>query len=187
MQEEINLYVEAAEEAMQKAIAHTESAFSKIRAGKASPLMVKGVMVEYYGALTPLDQVANVTAPDARTIAIKPWEKGVINNIERAIINGDTGFNPQNDGETIRINVPALTEDRRKDLVKQAKGEAENGKVGLRGARQSANADLKQLQKDGAPEDAIKDAETTVQTLTDTYSKKIDAIFSKKEEEIMTL
>jgi ribosome recycling factor len=187
MEEEISLYIDAAEEAMQKAIAHTENAFSKIRAGKASPLMVKGVMVEYYGSLTPLDQVANITAPDARTIAIKPWEKNVLHDIERAIINSDTGLNPQNDGETIRINVPALTEDRRKDLVKQAKSEVENGKVGLRGARQTTNTELKQLQKDGAPEDAIKDAEAKVQALTDTYSKKINQIFSIKEEEIMTI
>ncbi len=187
MQEEINLFLEDAEDSMKKAIAHTENEFTKIRAGKASPVMLKGVMVEYYGAMTPLDQVANVSAPDARTIAVKPWEKSVLNDIERAIINGDTGFNPMNDGETIRINVPALTEDRRRDLVKQAKAESENGKVGIRATRQSTNNELKKLQKEGAPEDAVKAAEEEVQNLTDKYSKLIDDILKKKEDEIMTI
>ena len=187
MEEEISFYLEDAEASMKKAVTHTESEFTKIRAGKANPVMLKGVMVEYYGSMTPLDQVANVSAPDARTLMVKPWEKGTLNDIERAIINSDLGLNPQNDGETIRMNVPVLTEERRRDLVKQSKGEAENGKVSIRSIRKDVNNELKKLQKDGASEDAIKDAESETQKLTDKYSKVLDDIFNKKEAEIMTI
>ncbi len=187
MEEEISFYLEDAEASMKKAVDHTKGEFAKIRAGKASPLMLKSVMVEYYGNMTPLDQVSNVSAPDARTLMVKPWEKGVLNDIERAIVNSDLGLNPQNDGETIRMNVPVLTEERRRDLVKQSKNEAENGKITLRNIRKDVNTELKKLQKDGASEDTIKDAESTIQDLTNQYAKLIDEVFGKKEIEIMTI
>lgn len=187
MEEEISFYIEDAEASMKKAVTHTLNEFSKIRAGKANPVMLKGMMVEYYGSMSPLDQIANVSAPDARTLMVKPWEKGTLNDIERAIINSDLGLNPQNDGETIRMNVPVLTEERRRDLVKQSKAEAENGKVSIRNIRKETNAELKKLQKDGASEDNIKDAESTIQELTNQYSKNIDEIFAKKDAEIMTI
>ena len=185
--EEIKMYLDECREMMSKAIKHLTGELGKIRAGKASPAMVESVMVEYYGAPTPLNQVASVSSPDARTLFIKPWEKAVIPNIEKAIINSDLGFNPQNDGEQIIINIPQLTEDRRIALVKQAKNECENGKISLRNTRKEINDELKQLQKDGAPEDDIKRAEEKVQALTDQYTKKIDEILSHKETEIMTV
>ena len=187
MEEEISFYLEDAEASMNKAVTHTLNEFAKIRAGKASPIMLKGVVVEYYGSMSPLDQIANVSAPDARTLMIKPWEKGSLNDIERAIINSDLGLNPQNDGETIRINVPVLTEERRRGLVKQSKNEAENGKISLRSIRKETNSELKKLQKEGASEDNIKDAESTIQDLTNKFSKTLDDIFSKKEIEIMKI
>lgn len=185
--EEINFYLDDAKDSMDKAVQHTEKEFLKIRAGKASPQMLMGLMVEYYGSLTPIDQVSSINTPDARTLLIKPWEKGVLNEIEKAIINSDLGLNPQNDGETIRINVPALTEERRKDLVKQSKTEAENGKIRIRNIRKDINNELKKLQKDGASEDEVKIAEDNVQALTGKYSKLIDDIFEKKEQDIMTI
>ncbi|MEQ8241949.1 ribosome recycling factor [Fulvivirga sp.] len=185
--EEIKMYLDECREMMSKAIKHLTGELGKIRAGKASPAMVESVMVEYYGADTPLNQVASVSAPDARTLFIKPWEKSVIQNIEKAIINSGLGFNPQNDGEQVIINIPQLTEDRRIGLVKQAKNECENGKISIRNTRKEINDALKQLQKDGAPEDDIKRAEDKVQALTDEYTKKIDDILSHKEAEIMTV
>jgi len=185
--EEINFYLDDAKESMAKAVQHTEKEFLKIRAGKANPQMLMGLMVEYYGSMTPIDQVSSINTPDARTLLIKPWEKGVLPEIEKSIINSDLGLNPQNDGETIRINVPALTEERRKELVKQSKGEAENGKITIRNIRKDTNNELKKLQKDGASEDEIKSAEDTVQDLTNQYSKLMDTIFEKKEVEIMTI
>ena len=187
MEEEISFYLEDAEASMNKAVTHTLNEFAKIRAGKASPIMLKGVVVEYYGSMSPLDQIANVSAPDARTLMVKPWEKGSLNDIERAIMNSDLGLNPQNDGETIRINVPVLTEERRRGLVKQSKNEAENGKISLRSIRKETNSELKKLQKEGASEDDIKDAESTIQELINKFSKTLDEIFSKKEIEIMTI
>ena len=185
--EEIEMYLDEAKSLMDKAVDHVVVALSKIRAGKASPSMLDSLMVEYYGSATPLNQVASITTPDARTIMIKPWEKTVIPDIERAIINSDLGFNPQNDGEQIIINVPQLTEERRTALVKQAKAEGEHGKVSIRNARKETNDGLKQLLKDGASEDEIKRAEDNVQSITDEYSKKIDSLLSKKEDEIMTV
>ncbi len=187
MEEEIQMYLDEAEELMGKAIVHLNQELLKIRAGKASPNMLDSLKVEYYGAPTPLSQMASVSTPDARTIMIKPWEKSVLPDIERAIINSDLGLNPQNDGEQIIINVPQLTEERRTALVKQAKGEGEKGKVSIRNARKEVNDGLKQLQKDGASEDEIKRAEDNVQSLTDAHSKKIDEILAKKETEIMTV
>ncbi|MFK7899949.1 MAG: ribosome recycling factor [Cyclobacteriaceae bacterium] len=185
--EEIELYLDEAKELMTKAISRAESEFAKIRAGKASPAMLTGLMVDYYGSMTPLDQVASVNSPDARSLLIKPWEKSVLGEIEKSIMNSDLGLNPQNDGETIRINIPALTEERRKDLVKQAKGEGENAKVSVRNIRKDINNQLKKLVKEGASEDQVKSAEDTVQKLTDTYSKTIDELLVKKEADIMTI
>jgi len=181
------MYLEDAEEMMSKSIHHLSEALSKIRAGKASPAMLGGVMVEYYGNMTPLTQVASISSPDARTLMIKPWEKPMIQEIERAIMNGDLGLNPQSDGEQVIINIPALTEDRRVQLVKQAKNEGEHGKISIRNARKDTNDGLKKLKTDGASEDAIKDAEDSVQKLTDSFTKKIDDLLSKKELDIMTI
>lgn len=183
--EEIEIYLETAEEMMQKAIQHTKNEFSKIRAGKAMPSMVDGVEVEYYGNNTPLHQVAGITTPDARTISIKPWEKNMLQEIERAIINSGLGFNPQNDGEQIRINIPPLTEERRLQLMKQVKTEAENGKISIRNARKETNDSLKKI--DGVSEDLIKNAEEDVQKLTDKYTSQIDNLVDVKEKDIMTV
>lgn len=183
--EEISIYLETAEEMMEKAIQHTKSEFAKIRAGKAMPSMLDGIDVEYYGNMTPLNQVAGVTTPDARTLSIKPWEKTMLQEIERAIINSGLGFNPQNDGEQIRINIPPLTEERRLQLMKQVKAEAENGKISIRNARKETNDSLKKL--DGVSEDLLKDAEGDVQKLTDQFTAKIDALVDSKEKDIMTV
>jgi len=183
--EEIEIYLSTAEEMMERSIYHTRSEFSKIRAGKATPGMVEGIEVEYYGNITPLNQVAGVTTPDVRTISIKPWEKNMLQEIERAIINSGLGLNPQNDGEQIRINIPALTEERRLQLMKQVRAEAENGKVSIRNTRKDTNDSLKKLE--GISEDLIKDAENNVQKLTDTYTAKIDALVDAKEKDIMTI
>lgn len=185
--EEIEMYLDEARELMGNAISHLNQELLKIRAGKASPNMLDSLMVEYYGSPTPLSQMASVSTPDARTIMIKPWEKSVLSNIERAIINSDLGLNPQSDGEQVIINVPQLTEERRTALVKQAKAEGEQGKVSVRNARKDVNDGLKQLLKDGASEDEIKRAEDQVQALTDQHTKKIDDILAKKETEIMTV
>ena len=157
--EEIEIYLDTAKEMMEKAVSHAKVELAKIRAGKAMPSMLDGLMVVYYGAPTPINQVASVSTPDARTIFIKPWEKSIIGEIEKAIINSDLGFNPQNDGENIIINVPQLTEERRVQLGKQAKGVTEDGKVSVRNARKEANDELKRLLKEGVSEDAIKAAE----------------------------
>ena len=185
--EEIDLVLEEAKELMEKAIQHTKSNLQKIRAGKASPAMLDGLMVDYYGNDTPINQVASISTPDARSIIIKPWEKNIIGEIERAIINSDLGFTPQNDGEIVRINIPPLTEERRVSLTKQAKNEAEDGKISIRNARKDANDQLKQLQKDGISEDDVKRGEDKVQSLPNDFSKKIDEILEHKEKEIMTV
>ncbi|MFD2202283.1 ribosome recycling factor [Shivajiella indica] len=185
--EEIQLYLDEAKEMMQKAVNHTASELVKIRAGKAMPNLLDGIMVAYYGAPTPLQQVASVTTPDARTLTIKPWERNLISEIERSIINSDLGLAPQNNGEVIILTIPPLTEERRKNLVKQAKQECESGKVSIRTIRKDTNDSLRKLQKEGASEDEIKRAEDTVQKLTDQYSSKVDDLLVKKEAEIMTV
>jgi ribosome recycling factor len=185
--EEIKMYLDDAKDSMQKTLKHTEGELSKIRAGKAMPSMLHGITVEYYGVATPLEQVASVNSQDARTLVIKPWEKKMIPEIEKAVRDANLGLNPQNDSDVIRINVPPLTEERRKGLVKQVKAEAEAGKVKVRNIRKETNEELKTLLKDGAPEDAIKKAEENVQTLTNEFIAKIDDLLSKKEEEIMTV
>ena len=185
--EEVDMYLDEAREQMDKCIQHLNVALSKIRAGKAMPTMLDNIMVEYYGSPTPLNQVSSVTSPDARTLMIKPWEKTIIHDIERAIINSDLGFNPQNDGEQVIINVPALTEERRLELVKMVKNEGENGKISIRNARHEALHGIKALKNDGVSEDAIKNAELDVQDLTNNHTKKVDDLIEHKESEIMTI
>ena len=184
MDEDIQFILDSAKEAMDNAIKHLEKQLVNIRAGKASPAMLGSVMVDYYGSQTPLNQVANVNTPDGRTISVQPWEKSMLQEIERGIMLANLGFNPMNNGETIIINVPPLTEERRKDLAKQAKAEAEDAKVGVRNARKDAMNDIK---KSDVSEDLQKNAEIDIQELTDSYVKKIDKILDVKEGEIMTV
>ena len=185
--EEIELYLETAKEMMDKAMDFGRHGLTKIRAGKAMPSMLDGIMVDYYGTATPINQVGSVNSPDARTLFIKPWEKKIIPEIEKAIMNSDLGLNPQNDGENIIINIPQLTEERRISLVKQSKAVIEEGKIRIRNARKETNDEFKQLQKDGVSEDEIKRAEDQVQQLTDSYVKKLDDLLTQKEGEIMTV
>jgi ribosome recycling factor len=187
MEEEIKMFLDEAKELMDKAVQHTLKELTKIRAGKASASMLDGLKVEYYGVETPLIQVATVNTPDARSIVIRPFEKKLISEIEKAIKNSDLGLTPQNDGETIRLNIPPLTEERRKTLVKQVKHEIEAGKVSVRNIRKDTNGSLKELQKEGASEDAIKRAEEKVQKLTDEFVAKMDELERKKEAELMTV
>lgn len=183
--EELELYLEDARDSMTKALNHVGHELTKIRAGKANPTMLDGLMVSYYGAMTPLQQVASVTTPDARTLFVKPWEKGMIPEIEKAIINGNLGLNPQNDGQQVIINIPMLTEERRKQLVKQVGQECEHGKVSIRNIRKDTNEQLKKIK--GVSEDDVKNAEEKVQKMTDDYISKIEALMKKKEGEIMTV
>lgn len=187
MEDEVQILVESADEKMQKAIEHLDRELGKIRAGKANPKMLDGIMVEYYGSMTPLQQVASVNTPDPRTIAVQPWEKGMIGPIEKAIMNANLGLNPDNNGDLVRINVPPLTEERRQSLVKQVKKEGEDARVSIRNARRDANDELKKLKKDGLPEDLEKDAEGQVQKLTDKYVKNVEDMLAKKEKDIMTV
>ena len=184
MNEEIEFILDTAKEAMNNAIEHLIKELRAIRAGKATPSMLSNVTVDYYGSQTPLGQVANVNTPDARTIAIQPWEKNMLQEIEKAIMIANLGFNPMNNGEMIIINVPPLTEERRRDLAKQAKAEAEHAKVGVRNARKDANNDIKKVD---ISDDMKKNAEGDVQNLTDKFVKEIDDKFSVKEKEIMTV
>ncbi len=182
MNEEIDIILESTEEAMQGALVHLDKALANIRAGKANPQMLGGIFVDYYGAQTPLGQVANIAAPDSRTITVQPWEKKMIPVIEKAILVANLGFNPMNNGDAIIISVPPLTEERRKELVKQAKGECEEAKISIRNARQEAN---KEIKKTETSEDMKKSAEESVQQLTDKFIKKIDEVLSVKEAEIL--
>ncbi|MDR0229781.1 MAG: ribosome recycling factor [Flavobacteriaceae bacterium] len=185
MTEEINLIIDAAKESMDNTVAHLEKSLLNIRAGKASPQMLGAVFVEYYGSQTALSQVANVSAPDARTLTVTPWEKNMLQPIEKAIMIANLGLNPMNNGDNIIINIPALTEERRKELAKQSKTEADDAKVGIRNARKDANTDIKKEEKNGTSEDICKDAEDRIQKLTDAYIKKIDDVLAVKEAEIM--
>ncbi len=187
MEEEVDFLMDVTREKMENAITYLRDELLKLRAGKANPHMLDGVVVDYYGAMTPLNQVSNVNSSDARTILIQPWEKSMIEPIEKAILHANLGFNPVNNGEVIRINVPALTEERRKILVKQVKHEGENAKVSIRNARREANEEIKKLHKDGLPEDLAKTTETEIQKLTDNYSHKVDELLEKKEQDIMTV
>jgi ribosome recycling factor len=172
---------------MEKAISHLELELQKVRAGKANPVMLENVMVDYYGSKVPISNTASVNSQDSRTLVVQPWEKGMLTPIEKAIQAANLGLNPQNDGVIIRIVVPALTEERRRDLSKAAKSLGEDAKVGVRNIRKEAMEHVKKLQKDGLPEDEAKGAETQIQTLTDTHVSKIDTHIAQKEKEIMTV
>ena len=183
--EEIELYLDEAKDQMNKALNHVAHELTKIRAGKANPSMLDGIMVSYYGVMTPLNQVSSMSTPDARTIFIKPWEKGLIQEIEKSILAANLGLNPQNDGQHVIINVPMLTEERRKQLVKQVGHECEHGKVSIRAIRKETNEALKKIK--GAAEDDLLDAEEQVQKLTDESIIKVDTLMKRKESEIMTV
>lgn len=180
-------YLDPAEEKMEMAVMYLDETLQRIRAGKANPKILDGIRVDYYGSQAPISNVANVSVPDARTIAITPWEKSMFKEIEKAIINSDLGITPENNGEVIRIGIPPLTEERRKQLVKQCKTEAEQAKVSVRNARRDAIEGLKKAIKQGMPEDVEKDAEATAQKIHDKYLKRIDEIFAAKEKEILTV
>ena len=185
MTEEIEFILESTEESMQGSIAHLEKEFLNIRAGKASPAMLGSVFVDYYGAATPLSQVSKISVPDARTITLQPFEKNMLQAIEKAIMIANIGFNPMNNGDVIIISVPPLTEERRRELAKQAKAEAEDAKIGVRNVRKDSNNEIKKLEKEGTSEDVCKSAEDEVQNLTNIFIKKIDELLAEKEAEIM--
>ncbi len=187
MHEDIEFCLEEAKEGMQNTILHLEKEFQKIRAGKASSQMLEGVRIDYYGVMTPIDQTANISTPDARQIIVQPWDKSVLPLIEKAIMAANLGFNPKNEGEILRIVVPALTEERRRELVKRAKTEAENAKISIRNIRRNANETAKKLKKEGVPEDEVDKLETDIQKITDDYSEKVDKILEIKEKDIMTV
>ena len=185
MNEEIDFILESTKELMVNALKHLEKQFVNIRAGEASPAMLGSVMVDYYGSQTPLAQVANINTPDGRTITVQPWEKGMLQEIERSIMIANLGFNPMNNGETIIISVPPLTEERRRELAKQAKSEVEEAKISIRSARKDANSDIKK--SEDTSEDVQKNAEMDVQLLTDVHVKKADDLYTAKEKEILTV
>ena len=184
---ELKDYLNPAEEKMDLAVEYLDETLARIRAGKANAKILEGIRVEYYGSAVPISNVANISVPDARTIAFTPWEKAMFKEIEKAIINSELGITPENNGEIIRLTIPPLTEDRRKALVKQCKGEAENAKVSVRNARRDAIEGLKKAVKNGMPEDVQKDGEEKVQKLHDKFLKKIDELFAAKEKEILTV
>jgi ribosome recycling factor len=185
MNDELQFILDTSKEAMANALKHLEKQFVNIRAGKASPSMLGSVMVDYYGSQTPLSQVANVNTPDGRTITVQPWEKSMLQEIERGIMVANLGFNPMNNGESIIINVPPLTEERRHELAKQAKAESEEAKIGIRNARKDANNEIKKM--DDVSEDVKANTEMDVQEMTNTYVSKVDELFHNKEKEIMTV
>ena len=182
--EEMDFIVDTAKESMDQALAHLEKEMLNLRAGKANPIMLSSVKLDYYGTMTAISQVANINTPDARTITVQPWEKGMLQEIEKAILIANLGFNPMNNGESIIINIPHLTEERRRDLAKIAKSETENAKIGIRAARKEANDDIK---KSEASDDIQKNYEIDIQELTDSYNAKADEIFRIKEKEILTV
>jgi len=187
MLEESKLILDDAEEGMKESLKHLDKEFIKIRTGKASPKMLLGVMADFYGVQTPIEQMANISTPDARQIMVQPWDKSTLQAIEKAIMNANLGLNPMNDGELLRINVPPLTEERRLNLVKQAKAQAEDTKVGIRNIRRSANEMAKALKDDDISEDAIANLEMDIQAITDKYTKLVDEIFVEKEKDITTI
>ena len=185
--EDIASIIANAEDHMSKAINHLETELIKIRAGKANPQMLDGIMVDYYGSPMPINQVANISAMDARTLSIQPWEKNMLQPIERSIIAANIGMNPQNDGSLIRIFLPPLTEERRRELVKRCQGEGEHSKIAIRNIRRDAIEHIKRLQKNGLSEDAAKDAEGDVQQVTDKYTSGVEKHLAAKEKEIMSV
>jgi len=187
MNEEVQLVYEMTKERMEKAIEHLDNELIRIRAGKANVHILDGILVDYYGTATPLNQVSNISTPDAKTIMIQPWEKSMIDSIEKALMNSNVGITPANNGEVIRLAIPQLTEERRRNLVKQVKTEGENARVSLRTSRRDANDEYKSMQKDGLSEDETKDAEDNIQKLTDQFTEKVDQIVEAKEQDIMTI
>lgn len=187
MTEESQFILDTSKEGMELAIVHLEKELQKIRAGKSSPAMLNGVFVEYYGSRVPIEQVANINTPDPRQIIVQPFDKSSIHAIDKAIMAANLGFNPMNEGELLRINVPPLTEERRKDLVKRSKNEAEEAKVSIRNARRQANEEAKQLEKDGGSEDEIKRLVDKIQELTNGYITKVDKVLELKEKDILTV
>lgn len=187
MSEDLDLILADAEETMTKAIGHLETELTKIRAGKANPTMLDGIMVDYYGSPTPINQVANISVLDVRTISIQPWEKNMLAAIERAIMAANIGITPQNDGVQLRLFLPPLTEERRRELVKKAAGEGEHSKVAIRNIRRDAIEQVKKLQKDGLSEDAAKDAEKSIQDITDKFITLVDKHLAAKEKEVMAV
>jgi ribosome recycling factor len=187
MSEDLDLILADAEESMTKAIGHLETELTKIRAGKANPTMLDGIMVDYYGSPTPINQVANISVLDVRTISIQPWEKNMLAAIERAIMAANIGITPQNDGVQLRLFLPPLTEERRRELVKKAAGEGEHSKVAIRNIRRDAIEQVKKLQKDGLSEDAAKDAEKSIQDITDKFITLVDKHLAAKEKEVMAV
>ena len=185
--EDVALTLELAEDSMKKAINHLETELTKIRAGKASPQMLDGIVVDYYGSPTPINQVGNISVMDARTLMIQPWEKNMLQPIERAIIASNIGITPQNDGNLIRLFLPPLTEERRRELVKRSHGEGEHAKVAIRNIRRDAIENIKKAQKNGLSEDAAKDAEADVQELTNRYIALVDKHLASKEKDIMAV
>lgn len=185
MFEEVQFCLEEAEDSMKNALSHLEKEFHKIRAGKASPQMLEGVIVDYYGAPTPIEQTANINTPDPRQIIVQPWDKSILKEIEKAILAANLGFNPTNEGEVLRITVPAITEQRRLDLVKQAKAEAEKAKISIRNSRRQGNDFIKSLEKEGLAEDESKKTMDQIQEITNSYSDKVDKLMDAKDEDIM--
>jgi len=185
MTEEVNFILSSIEEDMRKSIVHLEEELLKIRAGKSNPSMLSSVMVDYYGSMTALTQVANISTPDPRTLTVQPWEKQMLEPISTAILNANLGFTPQNNGEIVIISIPMLTEERRKELVKRAKVVVENAKVSIRTVRKDGNDEIKKLQKDGLPEDVAKGAENQIQEHTNDFTAQVDKLFAVKEIDIM--
>jgi ribosome recycling factor len=187
MNEDIELVVEETKDRMQKALEHLEHELARLRAGRSNPALLDGITVDYYGVMSPLSQVSNINTPDAKTILIQPWEKNMLGTIEKAIMAANIGLTPMNNGETIRISIPPLTEERRHQLVKQVRNEGETAKISIRNARKWANDELKQLLKDGLPEDLEKDATEQVQLITHDFSTKVDKVMTMKEKDVMTV
>jgi len=187
MKEKLSIIIDDTKECMRKAIGHLEAALIKIRAGKANPLMLDGIMADYYGNPTPINQIANISVMDARTLSVQPWEKNMLQPIERSIIAANIGINPQNDGNSIRLFLPPLTEERRKELVKRCNGEGEHAKIAIRNIRRESIEHIKKLQKDGLSEDAAKDAETEIQQITDSYIELVEKHLAFKDKEIMAV
>lgn len=187
MNEEAQMCMDEAKEGMDSALSHLDREFQKIRAGKASPQMLEGIVIDYYGTMTPIDQTANINTPDPRQIIVQPWDKSIIGLLEKAIMNANLGFNPKNEGEVLRISIPPLTEERRHELVKKAKSEAENAKISIRNVRRSSNDFAKSLEKDGMPEDESKWLQDKIQELTDEFIKKVDELMDVKEKDVMTV
>ena len=187
MTEEAQMCLQETEESMEKSLVHLEREFQKLRAGKASPQMLEGVKIDYYGTLTPIEQTANINTPDPRQIIVQPWDKSIISEIEKAILAANLGFNPKNEGEILRITIPPLTEERRKEMVKKARGETENTKISIRNVRRSSNDFAKEIEKDGLPEDEAKKLQDDIQKLTDKFIEKIDQLLEAKEKDIMTV